>query len=176
MRSLIMKAAIAAALVSSSLTAGYAATAARLGAPVSRSVTDSSVNRTGTRVTDSSINRTGTYVQERLEQADAVPPDTIYPHWSMAGPMFHRGTRLAMIESELGQARRHISADRRHGELTQREASFARHEAGTVRAEAIAVARANGGSIPQPSYAMLQDRVSDLNRTIHRYATNMARG
>jgi hypothetical protein len=176
MRSFIIKAAIAAALVSTTLTASYAASPARSGPTVSRSVTDSSISRTGTRVTDSSINRTGTYVQERLEQADAVPPDTIYTHWSMAGPMFHRGARLATIEAELGQARRHINADRRHGELTRREVSFVRNEEGSVRAEAIAVARAHGGSIPQPSYAMLQSRVSDLNRTIHRYATNMARG
>jgi hypothetical protein len=183
MRSFLMKAAIAAALVSTSLTVGYAAssgkseaTSARSSPTVSRSVTDSTINRTGSSVTDSTINRTGTYVGERVEQADPVPPVTIYPRLSMASPAFHRHARLAMIESELAQAQRRISVDRRHGELTPREVSFMRHEAGTVRSEAIEIARANGGSIPQLSYAMLQDRVSDLNRTINRYATNMARG
>jgi hypothetical protein len=176
MRSFIMTAAIAAALVSTTLTAGYAASSARSGPTVSRSVTDSSINPNGRSVIDSTIHTSGTFVGETLEQADPVPPVRIYPRWSMAGPVFHRGARLKTIEAGLARAGRQINVDRRRGELTPREVSFVRNEEGTVRAEAIAVAKANGGSIPQPSYAMLQNRVSDLNRTINRYATNMARG
>jgi hypothetical protein len=164
MRSFLMKAAIAAALVSISLPAAYAASPARSGPTVSH------------MVTDSTIHRTGTYVGERVEQADPVPRVVIYPRWSMASPVFHRRARLATIESELAQARRHIKVDRRRGELTPQEAGFVRHEERTVRSEAIEIARANGGSIPRPSYTMLQDRVSDLNRTINRYASNIARG
>jgi hypothetical protein len=177
MRSFILKAAIAAALVSITLPAAYAASHESSGRTFSRSIMDSSVSRDDMhRMLDTTISRNGTYVAQDQGEADRVPPVVIYPGSSMATPVFYRGGRLARIESELSQARHTINVDRRRGELTPREARFARHEEGAVRNEAIRVARANGGSLPEPSYVMLQDRVSDLNRTINRYATNMTRG
>jgi hypothetical protein len=178
MRSFLIKAAIAAALVSISLPAAYAAQSASTGARATATgaVGDATIHTSGSSVGDTSISRSGAFVAEDQGEADRVPPVMIFPRWSMAGPSFHRGARLATIQSELSRARHAINADRRRGELTRREASFALNEEASVRAEVIDVARANRGGIPLTSYAMLQDRVSDLNRTINRYAMNMARG
>ena len=92
----------------------------------------------------------------------------------MSVSMVYPRTRLSVIESELGKATHNINADRRRGELTRSQASFVRKEDSSVRAEAVNIARENHGRIPAANYAMLQDRVSDLNRTIHRYVINSA--
>ena len=95
----------------------------------------------------------------------------------LTGPLtFGGGGRLATIEEELGQAMQQVNLDRRGGALTPREVRFVRREAATVRTEAVGVDRQNGGRIPAVSYAMLQDRVSDLNRTIRSYETGAKRG
>jgi hypothetical protein len=86
------------------------------------------------------------------------------------------GGRLSQVEAELGQAAGEINADRRDGALTPSEAAFAHREDGVVRTEAANIARENGGEIPAISYAMLQHRVSDLDRTIYRYETEAVRG
>jgi hypothetical protein len=112
------------------------------------------------------------------EEGDPVPPVVKYPsaaQWPMAAPL-HRDGRLAVVESELGRAMHEINAGRRLGELTPSEAGFVRREDGAVRAEAMRVARANGGRIPLVEYAMLQQRVGDLDRVIHRYETGALRG
>jgi hypothetical protein len=94
----------------------------------------------------------------------------------LTGGLTSGGDRLATIEQELGQAMHQVNVDRRGSALTPREIRFLRREYASVRTEAVGVARQNGGQIPAASYAMLQDRVSDLNRTIHSYETGAKRG
>ena len=96
--------------------------------------------------------------------------------FALTNPLTFGSGRLATIEQELGQSMQQVNADRRGGALTPREVRFLRREGATVRTEAVGVARQNGGQIPAASYAMLQDRVSDLNRTIRSYETGAKRG
>lgn len=168
MRSFILTAAIAAALVTTSLTAGYAASshAAR-----SSSVRDSSITRQHGMLDDSIDTHHGDVLDEQ-GQADPVPPVTIHPQ-AMTAPMTSprlRSTRLSTIESELGRASHRIEVDRRRGELTPREVRIVRREEGAIRATALKVAARHDGRIPNSSFTMLQGRVSDLNRRITHFA------
>jgi hypothetical protein len=100
----------------------------------------------------------------------------IYAPQPWSGYATYSGSRLAQIEAELNSAGRRINIDRRRGELTPKEVRLLRNEESAVRGEAASIGRADGGAIPPASYAMLQHRVSDLNRTIHRYETTSALG
>jgi hypothetical protein len=177
MRSFILTAAIAATLVSTSLTAGYAASSAKAGATATRAesaaATRAEKNARAAAVRQEEI-ASGSIT--RSEQADPVPPVVIYPQRSMSVAMIYPRTRLSLIESELGKATHDINVNRHRGELTRSQASFLRREDSSVRAEAMNVAREHRGRIPIADYAMLQDRVSDLNRTIHRDVVNTANG
>ena len=117
------------------------------------------------------------------DRPTARPPSEVYSSqpspsrsFALANPLTSGGDRLATIESELGQAMHQVNVDRRRAELTPREIAFVRREGAAVRTEAVGVARENGGQIPAASYAMLQHRVSDLNRTIDSYETGAKRG
>jgi len=149
MRSFIVKAAIAATLASIPLSVSYAGDSAPYMA-----------------------DRPTAHPPSELSPSQASPSQS----FRMANPLTYRGDRLATIESELGQAMHRVNVDRRHGELTPREARFVSREDAAVRSEAANVARQNGGQIPTANYAMLQGRVSDLNRTIHRYEIGAVRG
>jgi len=96
--------------------------------------------------------------------------------FALANPLADGGGRLATIERELDQATHQVNLDRHGGVLRPREIRFVRREEASVRTEAASVARQNGGRIPAANYTMLQDRVSDLNRTIHSYETGAKRG
>jgi hypothetical protein len=96
--------------------------------------------------------------------------------FGLTNPLTYRSDRLATIESELGQAMHEANIDRSRGELSAREVRFVRREDAAVRTQAVDIARQDGGQLPTSSYAMLQDRVSDLNRTIHRYEAGAPRG
>ena len=121
-----------------------------------------------------SVSYAGDSAPYMADRPTAHPPSELSPSRSfgLANPLVSRSDRLATIESELGQAMQRANVGRRNGNLTPSEAAFVRREHAAVRSEAADVARQNGGQIPIASYAMLQRRVSDLNRTIHRYETN----
>ena len=145
MRSFIVKAAIAAILASIPLSVSYAGDPAPY-----------------------MDDRPRAHYPSELSPSQASPSRS----FGLANPLISRSDRLATIESELGQAMQRANVGRRNGDLTPSEAAFVRREHAAVRREAADVARQNGGQIPIASYAMLQRRVSDLNRTIHRYETN----
>lgn len=184
MRSFILKATIAAALAAIPLSAGYAAS----------SQSSQSASSAGSHATSAGAeSREALGAAERADrergqaglngQSDPAPymtePMTAQPGYhafSLAAPLAYRGNRLATIESELGQTLHQVNVDRRRGELTPRESQFVRREDGAVRTEAVDIAKRNDGQIPTASYAMLQDRVSDLNRTIYNYETGVKRG
>jgi len=160
MRSLILTAAIAAALVSTSLTVGYAASSAKPGAPGAHA-------------------ERGMGESNFSGKSDAVPsvnyPKQSMATYPMAGYAFHWGTRLSAIDSELSTAARHIRTDRRRGYLTPAEASILRSEDRAIRTTAADIAARNGGMIPTASYVMLRERVAGLNDTIHHYMAIPAR-
>ena len=149
MRSFIVKAVTAATLASIPLSASYAGDPAPYMA-----------------------DRPTAHSPSELSNSQASPSQS----FALANPLTSGGNRLATIEQELGQAMHQANVDRRRGELTPREARFVRHEDAAVWTVAVGIARRNGGEIPTSTYAMLQGRVSDLNRTIHRYETGAARG
>jgi hypothetical protein len=158
MRSIILKSAVAAVLASVPLSVSYASDPAPYMAdrPTAHSPS------------------------ELAAMHSSAPSSTPSRSFALTNPLTGGLTsgsgRLATIEQELGQAMQQVNADRRGGALTPREVRFLRREGATVRTEAVGVARQNGGRIPAASYAMLQDRVSDLNRTIRSYETGAKRG
>jgi hypothetical protein len=180
MRSFILTAVIAAALVPTSFTAGYAASAGKGGAHATRSEAAASgkvaSGKSGAAVTRAEKRKADQDGDEAVEPDTIYPRSSIYPQYSMSAPMAYPHTRLSLIESELGKAAHHINVDRRRGELTRNEARFVRREENSARAEAKNIAARHDGRIPTASYAMLQDRISNLDRTIHRYAINSANG
>ena len=77
MRSFILTAALAAALVSTSLTAGYAATSGKAGVHAARSESAPAANRTA-RANPHPRGLRGPRAEAGPEQGDPVPPVTIY--------------------------------------------------------------------------------------------------
>jgi hypothetical protein len=164
MRSFILKTAIAAAFVTTSLSLGYAASG-----QTPHGIVDDTIDTHHGFVHDTTIDTQHGFVHEEQGEADVVPPVTLYPH-AMTATARVMGTRLATIESELGRAAHRIAVDRHRGELTTREARIVRNEEGAIRAAAMRVAKRHDGRIPNASFVMLQDRVSDLNRRITHFA------
>ena len=148
MRSYVLTAALAATLLSTSLTLGYAASPTK---PAT------------------ALNAEGS------SAADQMPAHKVYPAKPVAYRIMHPGSRLSKIDSELGAANRRIEADRHHGYLTAMETRKVRAEERAIRTAAVATAHRNGGRLPEAKFVSLQERVSDLNRMIHRYASNSAR-
>ena len=147
MRSFALTAAIAAALVTTSLTAGYAASAKhhphyvhKEQARVERSISNDPYADHGLMAFLPSMQAFGFFTQQR--------------------------PRLSLIESELGQTEQRINADRRHGYLTSAEARAARDEDRSIQTTAMYVAAKNGGDIPDCNYDMLCGRVAGLNQAI----------
>jgi hypothetical protein len=171
MRSFILTAAIAAALIPASLTVSYAA---KSGAPSSRSERSLGDAERFERALGHAERRGRAMgLRNQNGQADPVPPVEIYPQgWMSSSLLAPRTARFARIETEVGRAMHRINVDRRLGELTRHEARVARNEERAVRAEAVTIAREHQGRIPYPSYAMLQTRVSGLDRTIDREANH----
>lgn len=83
--------------------------------------------------------------------------------------------RLAMIQNELGRAVHRINIEQRRGALTRHEARVARAEAHQIRMKAMNVATRHDGRLTPANYAMLQNRIAGLNKTIHRFTVNSAR-
>ena len=147
MRSYVLTAALAATLLSTSLSLGYAA----------------------------SPTKPATGVNAEVSAADQMPAHKIYPAKPVAYRIMHPGSRLSKIDSELGAANRRIEADRHHGYLTAMEARKVRAEERAIRMAAATAAHHSGGRLPEAMFVSLQERVADLNRNIHRYANNSAR-
>ena len=189
MRSFILKATLAATLASIPLSVSYAASSATghsASSAGSHAASTAGGHSAGTsaRAELGAAERAGRE-KGKLQNGEADRPPYMtdpmtsqpsYQTFGLANPPTYRGDRLATIEQELGRARHQANIDRRRGELTPREARFVRREDAAVRSEAVGIARQNGGQIPAASYAMLQDRVSDLNRTIYSYETGAKRG
>ena len=147
MRSHVLTAALAATLLSTSLGLGYAA----------------------------SPTKPATGINAEITPADQMSAHMIYPAKPVAYHIVHSGSRLSKIDSELGVANRRIEADRRHGYLTAMETRKVRAEERAIRSAADATARRDGGRLPEAKFASLQERVTDLNQMIHRYASTSAR-
>lgn len=141
MRSYALTAALAAALLSTSVGLGYAA------AP-------------------SSTQQSTGAMQMRTTGKAAQPAAYKY--------MRHH-PRLAMIQNELGRSVHRINVEQRRGALTRHEARIARAEAHQIRMRAMNVAARHDGRLTPANYAMLQNRIAGLNKTIHRFAVNSAR-
>ena len=150
MRSYVLTAALAATLLSSSLTMGYAA---------SPTMPNTATTRT----------------EGASEAADQMPAHKIYPAKPVAYHVMQPAARLSKIDSELSAANRRIEAYRRHGYLTAAELKKVRDHERAIRAAAVETARRNGGRLPEAKFVSLQGRVTDLNQMIHRYANNSAR-
>jgi hypothetical protein len=188
MRSFILRATIAAALASIPASLGTVAVGYAASSETSHSNTPSSgahASAAGRHVSSLAEGERIGREHGKLQngQGDPAPYMTdpmsagpSYQSFGLTNRLTYRNNRLATIESELGQAIDEVNVDRRRGKLTPREARFVRREDAAVRAEAVDIASQNGGRLPMSGYAMLQDRVSDLNRTVHRYETNGARG
>ena len=166
MRSFILTAAVAAVLASTPFIAGSAPSPGKGGAQTARSerAARGQAEKAARAVAAARDNPNG--------QGDPVPPVVIYPQGWMQAQSAYPATRLARIETEVGRAMHRINVDRRLGELTPREARVTRHEERAVRAEAVTIAREHHGTIPYPSYAMLQTRVAGLDRTIDHEASH----
>ena len=151
MRSYVLTAALAAALLSTSLTLGYAA------------------SPTNSR-----------HRLARQRKSAARPARCATPAiFIRQSPLHYQSsvTRLAPVADrrELSAATRRIEADRRHGYLTAMETRKVRADERAIRAAAAETAHRNGGGCLKRSSCSLQERVTDLDRMIHRYANNSAR-
>ncbi len=142
MRSYALAAALAAALLSTSVGLGYAA------APSS---------------TQQSMGAT-TQMQTTGKPAQPVAYTYMRHH-----------PRLATVQNELGRAMHRINIEQRRGALTRHEARVARAEARQIRMKAMNVASRHDGRLTPANYAMLQNRIAGLNKTIHRFVVNSAR-
>ena len=147
MRSYVLTAAIAAALLSTSLTLGYAA----------------------------SPTNPATGAAAEVVHANQMQSHNVYPAKPAAYQVMRSGSRLARIDSELSAANRRIDADRHHGQLTAMEFRRVRADERAIRAAAAETAHRNGGRLPEAKFVSLQERVTGLNRMIHHYASNSAR-
>jgi hypothetical protein len=171
MRSFILTAATAAALVVTSFTISDAAMSGGRSSGSQRSAAEKA-SRTEHALGEAEQRGRAWGSRNLNGQSDPVPPVVIYPRgWMAERQLAPHGERLVRIETELGHAMHRINVDRRLGELTSHEARIARSEDRSVRAEAVAIARQHEGAIPHSSYAMLQGRVAHLDRQIDREAT-----
>lgn len=168
MRSYLLTAAIAASLVTTSITLGYAA---------------SSGNHSGSRSEGEVHSQIGPGERESSGRSDSVPDMTPLP------PMFrnsmhslrqptafyvtHRNPRLSLVMSELGRTQRLIAVERHRGSLTPIEAKLVRDESRAIGRTALNIARVNDGAIPDSNYDMLRDRVAGLHQTIQLYASHV---
>ena len=148
MRSYVLTAALAAALLSTSLTFGYAASP-------TNPATGAAAEISGT--------------------ANQMPSRNMYPAKPVAYHVMRPASRLSRIDSELSAANRRIDADRHHGQLTAVELRRVRSDERAIRAAAAEAAHRYGGRLPEAKFVSLQERVGGLNRMIHRYANNSAR-
>jgi hypothetical protein len=175
MRSYVLTAALAAALLSTSLTLGYANTS-ELTSPNSRPTEPTKTDKGKALGDDQSHGIT-----------DEAPPVVLYPQGSMTQAtraftpkamtyhrVIHNNPRLSLIDNELGKAAHRVEADRHHGYLTAMEARKVRAEEQAIRTAAATTAERNGGRLPEAQFVSLQERVTDLNQMIHRYANNSA--
>jgi hypothetical protein len=147
MRSYVLTAALAAALLSTSLTIGYAA----------------------------SPTNPATGATAEVTRANQMQSHNVYPAKPVAYQVMRPGSRLSKIDSELSAASRRIDADRHHGQLTAMELRRVRTDERAIRTAAAEAAHRNGGRLPEARFVSLQERVGGLNRMIHRYANNSAR-
>ena len=107
MRSYVLTAALAAALLSTTLTIGYAASPTN---PATGAAAE--VGRT----------------------ASQMPSRNMYPAKPVAYQVTRPGSRLSKIDRELSAASRRIDADRHHGQLTAMELRRVRSDERAIRA------------------------------------------
>ncbi|MEO9336455.1 hypothetical protein ABFT80_03330 [Mesorhizobium sp. SB112] len=146
MHSFLVKTALAAALLSTSLGVSFAAPP---------------------------DNTTSLHLGATVDQIP--PPDNLATNSTMPHHMSQAGTmrpRLQRITNEIGRADHRIAVDRSHGYLSRVEAQKVRQEARMIEHNARVAANHHSGRIPNTNFVRLQERVQDLNHNIHRYATN----
>ncbi len=79
--------------------------------------------------------------------------------------------RLARIENEVRTAHNRVDVDHKHGLLNVAEARHLLARADSIRIDAVRVARAHDGALPEARYAALQQRIARLDGAIRLAAT-----
>jgi hypothetical protein len=159
MRSFTIKAALAAALVSTAFAGAFAEAQPTLNTPQPSLFDD--LSRGGV-----SPMTTGSVTPQKPA---ARPVQPVMPMAS--GEAVYR-PRLAQIVREVDTAKHRIAVDRHDGYLNNVEARKVEAQAQAIHATAVRTAENHRGALPSESYHMLQARVAELNHTIHHYATN----
>lgn len=156
MRSFSFKAALAAALVSTSIAGAYAAGTI---APMSPMNDD----------TMSTGSSTGPGPQGMQTPQARHTPQAMHETWK--SDEAYR-PRLAQLVHEINAADHRISVDRHHGYLSEAEFRRLESQAHAIRESAIRTAENHHGALPRARYHTLQLRVEDLDHKIHREATH----
>jgi len=163
MRSFILKSALAAILVSTSLLGVNAA-----GAASKSSERSSHEFQSAGRADDSGYfdhMTMGPIMQPAPAMTQPAPVTKQLVRTAELKP------RLAQITREVGVAHHRIAVDQSRGFLKSGEARVLQARAHDIRMDAVRTAGNHGGALPTANYAALQSRVAQLNSEIHRDAT-----
>ena len=156
MRSFPIKAALAAALVSTSIAGAYAAGTI---APMSPMNDDAMSTGSSTGPAPQAM-QTPHPMQTPQATHEARKSDEAYR------------PRFALLVHEINAADHRIAVDRHHGYLNEAEFRRLESQAHAIRESAIRTAEDHHGALPRASYHTLQLRVQDLDHKIHREATH----
>ena len=164
MRSFILKSALAAILVSTSLVGGInAAGAASKGADRS-----SHESQSRGRADDSGYFDHMTMGPTMLPAPAVTRSAPVTRHVIRTAEL---KPRLAQITREVGVAHHRIAVDQSRGFLKSGEARVLQARAHDIRMDAVRTAENHRGALPKANYAALQSQVAQLNSEIHRDAT-----
>jgi hypothetical protein len=158
MRSFLIKAALAAALASTSFAGAYAAD--HSGHEHEHSFSGDRSSGGGDPDTPDSI----------TSQTDAALGLQAMPAPQAAAAVHH--ARLARIDREISRVNHRIMLDRRDGYLNRTEARNLENRSRMIRTDAARIAENHRGTLPEARYDRLQARIANLNRTIHRDVTS----
>lgn len=159
MRSFLIKAALAAALASTSFAGAYAA--------------DHSGghghehNFDGDRFSSGDDSPAPDSI---ASQTDAALGVQVMPAPQATAAVHH--DRLARIDREISRVNHRIMLDRRDGYLNNAEARNLESRSRMIRTDAQMVAENHRGALPEARFDRLQTRIANLNRTIHRDVAN----
>lgn len=173
MRSFILTAALAAALISTSLAGAYAASSSHSGpAAAAHGIQSKESARTVTGREwnhDQNFDAQSTAAVDTMTTGAVVAPAPMAPH-NMVRHAEYR-PRLARIVRELGASNHRMRVDHSRGYLTRAEYRMLESRSQAIRHDAMRTAERHNGALPKASYANLQQRVERLNHAIHRAAT-----
>lgn len=169
MRSFILKTALAAALVSTSLAGAYAASASHT---TSSAATSGMQSRTSTEREwnrNQNFDAQSTSAVDTMTTGAVTAPAPMAPHRMVRHAEYR--PRLAHIVRELGASNHRMSVDHSRGYLTRAEYRMLEGRSQAIRHDAMRTAERHNGALPKASYVSLQQRIGRLNHAIHRAAT-----